>query len=340
MFLAVAESGDRSRLTADEERVEQRRSQGHDVAALNAFTAGHRAEERDGLGLAAPDEALGRLAVAAGEDSLQVPRLFVLDSLVKLASRPHGDLRTCGPELDRLLDGLARAGGVPGEEVADAVATTRRALESVERLGDAGSTRRPWPVFADQAAGALRLTRAEAEKPQCNDEEVVLKDGRKAAGVTVEFHTDATPGELRHFCDPMRWHELSAFQKEMRPLDDCIVERGNDWRRDLWETVELSPAKELVTPLRFTYSIQAEADPRWVHLDYVLLDGGTEDIAVDEGSLDVRLVTSGKHKERTRVSAKKAILFTDRMLQDWTSVACDTFWTDTVIAAALDGPPD
>jgi len=335
----VGKANDRRHGTAGADRQEQRRSQAHAVAALNAFTAGHGAEERDRLGLAAPDEALGELAATADEDSLRVPRLFVLDSLVKLASR-HGDLGTYGPELDKLLDGLARAGGVPREEVADAVATTRQALESVVRLGDADSTRRPWPMFAEQAAGALRLTRAEAEKPQCNDEEVVLKDGDEATGVTVEFHTGATPGELRHFCDPMRWHERSAYQGEMRSVEGGIdVQRQDGWRRDLWEVVELSPAKTLVTPLRFTHSIQAEATPRWVHLDYVLLEG-TEDIAVDEGSLDVRLVTSGRHKGRTRVSAKKAILFTESMLQDWTSVACDTFWTDTVIAAALDGPPD
>lgn len=319
----------------------RRRSQGAAVAALNAFTADHSADARDGLGLVAPDQALQKLATAVDDDDLHVPRLFVLDSLVKLASR-QGDLQAYGPELDKLLGGLARGAGVPQEDVAGAVATTRRALGSVSRLKRAGSTRRPWPVFAAQAAGALRLTKAETEKPLCNDAEVVLKGAREAAGVTVAFHTDATPGDLRHFCDPMGWHKRSAFQHEMKPWDGpgaVDIRRQNGWRRDLYETVELSPAKTLVTPLRFTYALQDEADPRWVHLDYVLL-AETEDIAVDEGSLDVRLVTSGKHKGRTRVTAKKAILFTDPMLQDWTTVACDTFWTDTVIAAALGGAAD
>jgi hypothetical protein len=49
----------------------------------------------------------------------------------------------------------------------------------------------------------------------------------------------------------------------------------------------------------------------------------------------VRRVTSGKHSGRTRVIAKKAILFTDPLLVKWPTVACDTFWMDLVIDAAV-----
>ena len=92
-----------------------------------------------------------------------------------------------------------------------------------------------------------------------------------------------------------------------------------------------------MTPLRFTYTIQDANDPSWVHLDYVLLEE-TEAILVDEGALDVRRVTSGKQQGRTRVSAKKAILFNDPLLAKWPTVACDTFWTDQVIGAAVGCP--
>jgi hypothetical protein len=61
----------------------------------------------------------------------------------------------------------------------------------------------------------------------------------------------------------------------------------------------------------------------------------TEDILVDEGALDVRRVTSGSHQGRTRVTAKKAILFADPLLATWPTVACDTFWMDLVIDAAV-----
>jgi hypothetical protein len=70
-----------------------------------------------------------------------------------------------------------------------------------------------------------------------------------------------------------------------------------------------------------------------VHLDYLLLEE-TEDILVDEGALDVRRVTAGQHQGRTLVSAKKAILFKG-LLAEWPTVACDTFWTDQVIDAAV-----
>jgi hypothetical protein len=108
----------------------------------------------------------------------------------------------------------------------------------------------------------------------------------------------------------------------------------NGWRRDLLERVQLSPWKELVTPLRFSYGIQDPNNPGWVHLDYVML-GETDDILIDEGSLDVRRVTSGEHSGRTRVSAIKAILFKDPLLAKWPTVACDTFWMDLVIDAAV-----
>ena len=101
-------------------------------------------------------------------------------------------------------------------------------------------------VFAQQAADALGLTQAEIEKPLCNDREVVNKGPHEAIGVTVEFHTDASPGELRDFCDPTRWHECSAYQKEMTPWEDPSAvdeQRANGWRRDLVETVEFSPGR-------------------------------------------------------------------------------------------------
>ena len=94
-----------------------------------------------------------------------------------------------------------------------------------------------------------------------------------------------------------------------------------------------SAGKDLETPLRFTYTIQDQNDPSWVHLDYVMI-GRTGEIDVDEGALDVRRVTSGKHSGRTRVIAKKAILFVDPCWK-WPTVACDTFWMDLVIDAAV-----
>ncbi|HEY7456129.1 MAG TPA: hypothetical protein VH703_02540 [Solirubrobacterales bacterium] len=317
-------------------RKRARRDQGSAVAALNAFTADRRGKARKKLGLAEPGDAIGQLAAAAGAGALHVPRLFVLDSLVKLASR-RGDLSAYRARVDELLEGLVRDAGVPDAEVEEAVATARDALEVVDqRRGDpeAGPA---WHAFAERAAGALRLTRAEVEKPLCDDDGVVSKGGHEARGVTVEFHTDAAPGAMRRFCDPTRWHEASAYQHEMTPWQGpgaVSVERSGGWRRDLVETVDLTPTKQLVTPLRFTFSTDRADDPRWVHLDYVLL-APTEDIAVDEGSLEARRVTRGRHRGRTRVRARKAIFFTDPLFQEWTSISCDTFWTDTVIAAAV-----
>jgi hypothetical protein len=336
----MADAGDRTPRRADENGAEERRAQGSTVAALNAFSARLPSDFRDGLRFEGPDEAIQALAAAVGGDTLRVPRLLVLDSLVRLASRRGEELGALDAALGPLLEALVRQAGVPAADVGDAVVTVRGALDSVASLSGAGAPH-PWQVFAQQAAGALRLTQAEIDKPLCNDSEVVLKGQYRAVGVTVEFHTDATPGELRHFCDPTRWHECSAYQHEMTPWNDpaAIPDqiRPNGWRRDLVETVELSPYWMLVTPLRFTYTIQDQNDPAWVHLDYLLLRE-TGDILVDEGALDVRRITSGKYQGRTRVSAKKAILFADPVQATWPTIACDTFWTDQVIDAAVGCP--
>jgi hypothetical protein len=338
----VAESDETTSRRAKEQRVAQRRSQALEVAALNGFTANLSGEARARLRHRAPDEAMRALAGAVDDGTLRIPRLSLLDSLVKFARRRGEELRARDAALDPLLRALVKRAAVPAAEVDDSVDQVRAALDAVRQLPETASAGEAWQLFAGRAAAPLRLTQAEIEKPQCNDTEVVVKGSYRAVGVTVEFHTDAKPEELRHFCDPTRWHECSAYQHEMTPWTGrgaVDEDRPNGWRRDLIETVDFLGGTTLVTPLRFTHTIEGGADPDWVHLDYVLLEE-TADIAVDEGALDARRVTGGRERGRTRVSAKKAILFKDPVLASWPTIACDTFWTDLVIAAAVGCPED
>ena len=315
---------------------EERRAQGYAVAGIHALSANLGAGLRSDWGLAGHEDAMSALATAIDDGRLGVPRLLVLDALVKLAHRRPEELTREGAALDALLMALVRDAEVAPERHDWALATARRALDSVAQLSVVGSRQRPWPTFARVAGPALRLTPTEVDKPLCNDREIVVKGGREAVGVTVSFHTDAAPGEM-DVCDPTSWHECTAAFHEMKPWTGAGAvdqDRPNGWRRDLIETVDFLPALTLETPLRFTYSIDDGADPRWVHLDYVLLEE-TADIAIDEGSIDVRRVTSGKHSGRTRVSTKKAIRFVNPVLAQWPTVACDTFWTDLVVNAAV-----
>jgi hypothetical protein len=336
----VAEPTDETTGEFGEEAGEERRAQGSTVAGLNAFSAGVDSGIREKLGYGDPDDAMLALASAVEKGTLRVPRLLVLDSLVRLAKGRGGDeLKARDDALDTLLRALIADKRGPETDLGEAASTVRVALDSVASLKGLDAGAHPWEVFAQQAGPALQLTQAEIEKPMCNDREVVIKGPYKAIGVTVEFHTDASPGELRQFCDPRRWHECSAYQKEMTPWTGPGAMPDEDrppdgWRRDLLETVQLAPGKTLVTPLRFTHTIQTQNDPSWVHLDYVMI-GDTKEIKVDEGFLDVRRVTSGKDSGRTRVVAKKAIFFDDPLLTNWPTVACDTFWMDLVIDAAV-----
>ena len=60
-----------------------------------------------------------------------MPRLLVLDSLVRLASRRGDQLGAHEAALDRLLEALVRQAGVPAADVGYATVTVRRALNSV-----------------------------------------------------------------------------------------------------------------------------------------------------------------------------------------------------------------
>ena len=283
------------------------------------------------------------LAGAVEDGTLRVPRLFLLESLVKFARRHTGNLRDYDLEIEEVIEALVARASVPKAEAEDEVAKVREALHSAgQRRED--PTARPWQEFQKDAGDSLQLTKAEREKPICNDAGQIRKGSESAVAVTVEFYTDRTPGDLRHFCDPYRWHECSAYFRSMkRPHGQAAVDKTlpgvNGWRRDLIETVVVPQVKTLETTLRFTYSIDNKANPTWVHLDYVLPEK-TADIVVDEGALDVRLVTSGPHLGRTRVSAKKAICFVDQVLQEWSTIACDTFWTEMVISTATGCPED
>ena len=309
-----------------------RRAHGYAVAALNALSAGFQAN----WGLAARDDAIETLVAAIRDDKLGVPRVLVLDALVKLADRRPEEIKAAGSELDELLLALVQDAGVPAEHQVGAVETVRRALDAVARRSVLAPERHPWKRFASDVKGALGLTQAEVEKPLCNDRQVVKKAGVDAVGVTVDFYTDAAPAQMT-VCDPTRWHECTAAFHQMQPWKGAGAvdqTRPNGWRRDLVETVDFLPDMTLETPLRFTYSIDDAADPAWIHLDYVLIQA-TPDIAVDEGSIDVRRVSTGEHSGRTAVSTKKLIGFTNEELAKWPTVACDTFWTELVVNAAV-----
>ena len=324
---------DGSREVAAEDR---RANGGYAVAGLNALSALGPGFQADG-DLIQRDDAIDTLAATIRDDKLGVPRVLVLDALVKLARRRRR-APSAQPALKGLLLALVQDAGVPAEHQADAVETVRRALDAVARRGVLAPERHPWKRFASDVRSALGLTQAEVDKPLCNDRQTLRKAGVDATGVTVDFYTDAAPAEMS-VCDPTRWHECTAAFDPMRPYKGAGAavdeKRPDGWRRDLIETVYfLQGMDPLETPLRFTYSIADGPDPAWIHLDYVLIEE-TDDIAVDEGSIDVRRVSAGEHSGRTRVSTKKLIGFKDEMLASWTTVACDTFWTELVVNAAV-----
>ena len=69
------------------------------------------------------DDAIDTLAATIRDDKLGVPRVLVLDALVKLARRRPDELASAQPALKGLLLALVQDAGVPAEHQADAVET-------------------------------------------------------------------------------------------------------------------------------------------------------------------------------------------------------------------------
>jgi hypothetical protein len=111
--LNVAEAGDETPRETDEIAATERRAQGSTVAALNAFSAGVTSPARGELRLADPDDAIQALTAAVDQDTLQVPRLLVLDSLVRFADRRGDELMARSDGIDMLLEALVRNAGAP-----------------------------------------------------------------------------------------------------------------------------------------------------------------------------------------------------------------------------------
>ena len=238
----ASDSRDQAKSESGEVAASERRDHGYAVAGLNALSALGRDAQPD-WGLAQRDDAIKTLTDAVREGRLGVPRVLVLDALVKLARRRPDELASAGPALDDLLLALVQDAGVPAEQQTAAVETVKQALDAVTRRSVLAPERHPWKRFASDVRSALGLTQAEVDKPLCNDRQVIKKAGVDAVGVTVDFYTDATPAEMS-VCDPTRWHECTAAFDPMQPWKGAGAvdeQRPNGWRRDLIETVDFLP---------------------------------------------------------------------------------------------------
>jgi hypothetical protein len=131
----ASDSRDQGKGGSEEVAPSERRAHGYAVAGLNALSALGRDAQPD-WGLAQRDDAIKTLTDAVRGGRLGVPRVLVLDALVKLAHRRPDELASAGTRLDDLLLALVEDAGVPAEQ------QTRR------RDGEAGAHAAPRSVLA------------------------------------------------------------------------------------------------------------------------------------------------------------------------------------------------
>jgi hypothetical protein len=196
---------------------------------------------------------------------------------------------------------------------------------------------RSWIEFARVTSDALGMTDEEVALPLCNDDEVVTIDGQKAYRVATWFWSPLPPSAFQRWTDPRHWaHDNSLFFEDVSPVTPLDDDRR--YSTLFQEQVRFTPTKLLRTPLVFTRVVD---DPEHSSVFFDLPRGQdgqpetTSDIAVDVGSVIVQGNPGGDPKRRTRLSAEKCILFKDPAMAAWPTVACDLFWMEFTISAAL-----
>jgi len=196
---------------------------------------------------------------------------------------------------------------------------------------------RSWIEFSRVTSDALGMTDAEVDLPLCNDDEVVTIDGHKAFRVATWFWSPLPPSAFQRWTDPRHWaHDNSLFFEDVSPVEP--LEDDQRYSTLFNEKVRITPSKLLDTPLRFTRVVHGDEHAS-VFFDLPRGDDGaargTDDIAVDVGSVIVQGNQNGDPKRRTRLSAEKCILFKDEAMATWPTLACDLFWMEFTISAAL-----
>lgn len=297
-------------------------------------------KESGNVDLLAPDEALQQLAESVRRKRLAVPRLMVLNALVRLATRRGGEVFAEENEaMGDLLDALVQD-AQPNMDM-DLAGATEELRRGLMRLENADTAFAAWDMFEPVATRTLALTDDERWGPRCTDElSVTSKSGVVAAQVSSEFWTDRTPEQMAGWADPQTWPDCSIYFRSMEPHPKGSTQPvpyagpPEGWDGTFLEVVDAFLGHRLETPLRFMYRKEL---PNAVWSTYELADPqGTADIVIDEGFLEARLKPNGPPGRPTHVRTLKVIRFRDDQLQEFVTLACDTFWTEAAITMALD----
>jgi len=293
----------------------------------------------------APNDAFAALAAALRSPSRRMPRLVVLDALVRFTSRTSGALSpdSASPALTDLLDALGREGPQPasgptGAALASPAAIASPAMilqEALSAVAGVPNLSQAWGTFATGAAQVL--CEAEMGKPGCDCSQVAFTNGVQRRVVISRFRTTVPLAGIKGFADPHNWPKCSTFFKSMVDLAPVVRKTGNDWDGNIMETVEIVKGHPFETPLAFKYRETTDDAGvlTKVRLDYDLVDpSGTVDIAVDRGWIEMS-TDSTNPSMPTVVVAIKTIAFKDPMWQAWTTAVCDTAWGELVIDVAM-----
>jgi hypothetical protein len=298
-------------------------SRAGDAGLVGAF-------ERLGIQTIPLDQSLFALAQATEAQTRVVPRIAVLDMLVRLATRQGAAPFEPGNEaMTALLRALVVEGqGADHPRIPELVEDLRAAF-----FFAAGQTMSAaWAVVQPTATRALSLAPDEEHAPRCMDEEPITVNGYEAAQISVEFTTDRSVRQMAPWADPRTWPQCSVYFTGMQPIDPVKAYAGQPggWDATFLEVVDY-PGRVLQTPLVFSY--REDFGNGMVSSEYSLRQA-TNDILVDEGFVEA--VDEGIVPGRpTRVRCLKIIRFVDPDLQATAGIACDTFWIELSMTMAL-----
>ena len=330
--------------------------------------------EREGMTL---ESALNDLAALTASGQRRSPRLVVLERIVRAAARrteeflaaenAGGRQQLHGALIDAVPDDVGRVPGTDTSvidipERSEGILRLDEALKGNDGMEPADAYR----SFATKAATVLALHAHEKAAPACDDTKVTETGGGiRAREVNAMFFSDRRFTVFEKWLDPNAWHSLCPwFFRGMDALTTAPVKvppvpgvHLGGWNQPFDERVLLALDDEWTTCLQFdhlgttselitTYEL---AQPLDAPSHFVEVPGGgfapphPLHLVVDHGFLRAEDVQDTQPPPtKARLTLSKIVWFGNPDYDEWTSLACDTFWLDLAMAmadAAATTPP-
>jgi hypothetical protein len=188
-----------------------------------------------------------------------------------------------------------------------------------------------WEDFVKQPQLQDYFIRAEKIPVRCSESSVSVA-GKDVTAIKTRFETNVEFDAFKEYPDPRSWPRCCIYFTGMTPLGDDPA--SDSWSAMFCEEVEFIEGRRMHTPLEFLYNVDSSLNVGDLWCTYNLV-APTDWVDVDQGYVRVTKAIDAYGSDSTVITTFKAIRFVDPVFQDWTTLACDTFWGELSVDMAM-----